>query len=65
VYTSPDAAAAPGPSGARPGLVELAIAGRRAETRELFVVYPSRVHQPARVRAVLAWLLAAAASARA
>jgi DNA-binding transcriptional LysR family regulator len=62
VCTSPDAAATPGPTGSPPGLVELTIAGRRAETRDLFVVYPSRVHQPARVRAVLAWLLAAASA---
>ncbi|HEU4726941.1 MAG TPA: LysR family transcriptional regulator [Kofleriaceae bacterium] len=60
VCTSPEAAA-PGPDDAAPGLVELTIAGRRTETRDLFVVYPSRAHQPARVRAVLAWLLAAAA----
>jgi DNA-binding transcriptional LysR family regulator len=65
VCTSLDVAGAPGPAGTPSGLVEVTIVGRRAEVRELFVVYPSRVHQPARVRAALAWLLAAASSARA
>lgn len=59
VCTSPDAGGAPGPHGAPPGLVELTVTGRRTETRDLFAVYPSRAHQPARVRAALAWLFAA------
>jgi DNA-binding transcriptional LysR family regulator len=65
VCTSPDAAAAAGLAGIPPGLVELTIVGRRTELRELFVVYPSRVHQPVRVRALLAWLLASAGPAHA
>jgi DNA-binding transcriptional LysR family regulator len=57
VYTSPDmATAVPGGS----ALILLTVIGRRTETRDLFAVYPSRAHVPARVRAAVDWLLDAA-----